>query len=196
VEVLDSGGTRDTTFNSQLQAEVESGPDVALFPAGPLQFSSGIATLEARGTIVGTASIGFQTNFAYTPAQLTITPDTVSDIGIANTSDVDAGTLVHALVQLQDQFGNLVPGEPDTSVSINVEGSVSGTSLQHPQPNTFQLTMTSGQALFLIQSFVAEDITIDIIDSAQTGLRLTTPSSFQFVPGPAAAFQTATDVMI
>jgi hypothetical protein len=108
----------------------------------------------------------------------------VSDIGIIAIPDATAGTRVTASIQLQDQYGNLVATAAETTVTVTVTGSLSGSALFRPFVNPANVQLRNGRGTLDIQSFAVEEIELSLSDTAETGFVLQERETFTFLPGP------------
>jgi hypothetical protein len=84
-----------------------------------------------------------------------------------------AGERKTLTVEAQDAVGNRVTSET-RDVTVEVRGSVTLDGIASPQPATQLLNIATGRALFDLQSFAAETVTLRLIDSQATGLAVST----------------------
>ena len=150
--------------------------------SGVTAFSSGVTQAFVSNTVPGIFTIGLSDNVNATGLTLTSTTSVTFASGVTTRfviqpptkGTVDASITV--TVRALDQFGNVATSEV-RSVSIAASGAVT---------NTGVIPFFAGIGTRSLQDSLAENATLSLIDSALTGLDVTSVAAIEFASGSIA----------
>ncbi|EDQ86748.1 uncharacterized protein MONBRDRAFT_33612 [Monosiga brevicollis MX1] len=196
VAALHDNGTADSTATSTVSLVAASGPSVIFTPSSrQVTLVSGEASFTVRGFTAGTVTIsGTAASLEVVNAVYTIVPGPAAALGFGTEPTVVAGVATNLNIEVQDQYGNRATSAASTSATVTVTGDQSGTGVIRPSPNPRTVTITNGLGQVQLQTFLAEELTVHLQDSASTGYTVASDIFLTVQPGPASRMSSTLDV--